>query len=621
MSDRARHEPDDELDALIAALPEVYQPIYGHGSYAASRDADLPRTAHVRRMVDVIASERDRPLRILDLGSAQGYFCFLLAERGHQVVGLEYLAQNIAVSRALADRNPALAVEFVHDDLNAVAELVSQSPFDLVLGLSVLHHMVHRDGLEATTSLIAALAAAVPFAMFEMARREEPVYWGPSQPADPRVTIASYPFIRQLGRSRTHLSHVARPLLFCSTSHAWVGGTLTPIRSYSEFSHPGAAPVLAGKRRYFHLDGSMVKISAQFDEVVDHALLDDLKQELRSERLVLDRLRAEGFDVPAVLEFVDEDGEVLLARTTQPGTLVSELLGSDDLDREEVIRQVAQDLARLESVGLFHRDLRTWNVLWDPESRRARLIDFGSIAGEPDDVTWPRDARFSFLLFLVAVTTGTPEELGIDVPRSVLPDPDAIPPRLLSLLARSWSLPARGHFFGCVAEFLDDPTELDPGDAPLVARWLHVIGSELEDTARRLGSQITDVTDEVITLRRDAQELRVELANRQADNETLVGQVLEAREHTAEVGLERDQYYDAYIATHKQVGYAHAELARLEAEIERLDAALEAARAEHDAERTRANGLERELTATLASSTWRLSAPARRALDLVRRRR
>src|SRR4051794_38627912 len=112
------------LDELISQLPERYQPLYGQERDDTSRSADAPRTEHILSTIDLVAGNLGRPLRILDLGSAQGYYCFLAAERHHHVVGLDYLPINVAVSRAIHDLHPQLSVEFVEGDIDGVAAMV-----------------------------------------------------------------------------------------------------------------------------------------------------------------------------------------------------------------------------------------------------------------------------------------------------------------------------------------------------------------------------------------------------------------------------------------------------------------------------------------------------------------
>ncbi len=190
------------LDELISQLPELYQPVYGRASDGTSRSADSPRTAHILSIIDLVEAHFGRPLRILDLGSAQGYYCFLAAERHHHATGVDYLPINIAVSRAIHAQHPELSVDFVEADLDGVAALVAEGDFDLVLGLSILHHIVHRNGHRATAALVQQLRDNVPFGLFEMALRDEPLYWAESLPDDPRVTLAPYEFIRELDTGR-----------------------------------------------------------------------------------------------------------------------------------------------------------------------------------------------------------------------------------------------------------------------------------------------------------------------------------------------------------------------------------------------------------------------------------
>ena len=436
------------LDELISQLPELYQPVYGRPSDGTSREADSPRTAQILSIIDLVAAHFGRPIRILDLGSAQGYYCFLAAERHHHAMGVDYLSINIAVSRAIHEQHPELSVEFVEADLNGVAALVAEGDFDLVLGLSILHHMVHRDGREATAALVQQLRDNVPFGLFEMALRDEPVYWAESLPDDPRATLAPYEFIRELAWSPTHLSDVERPLMYCSRSHALVNGQLCPILRYAESSHAAAASVHVGMRRYYDIPDGIVKIAARFGEVVDLELLADLQNEARQEREAIDKLTGSVIEVPSVIEFHDVPTEVLIAKTTFPGTLLSEVVTSLEADdRLSAFEQVLRQLADLETLGWYHTDLRTWNVVWDPTRRIARLIDHGALAQQPTDAAWPRDAYYSFVVFAIALWTGTADQPGLESPRAIVAEISHLPPRAARLLMTSVLSPRSTTFF------------------------------------------------------------------------------------------------------------------------------------------------------------------------------
>jgi O-antigen chain-terminating methyltransferase len=139
----------------------------------------------------------------------------------------------------------------------------------------------------------------------------------------------------------------------------------------------------------------LVKIAAQFVPS-DEAILGHLRQELRREAHVLSNLASTNIEAPRLIEFVDGANESLIIRTVYPGVLLSDVADilNDDL-KGLITGQVLDALADLEAHGLYHADLRLWNVVWDHDRRQAHLIDHGGIASFPDDAMWPNDAHFS----------------------------------------------------------------------------------------------------------------------------------------------------------------------------------------------------------------------------------
>ena len=285
------------LMTLVAELPEIYQPIYGLPLVQGARTADSDRIEVVAQMVDTVCQLVGRPLHILDLGSAQGYVAFRLSEAGHTVVGIEGLAQNVAVARAIQEQHPDRDVRFVEADILDCPSSVDLSEFDLVLGLSVLHHIVDRDGQDRAVELVATLAHHIPHGVFEMALDTEPVFWAPSLPTDPRATLAPFAFIREIGRTGTHLSEVRRPLLFASATHVLTGAGLREIRSWSDQAHHDATNV--GLRRHFMVGDDIVKIAARFVDGPDDDALAVYRHELRNEAHILELLTSQGSTRPA----------------------------------------------------------------------------------------------------------------------------------------------------------------------------------------------------------------------------------------------------------------------------------------------------------------------------------
>ena len=428
------------LMTLVAELPEIYQPIYGQPLVQGARTADSDRIDIVAQVVDKVGRLVGRPLRILDLGSAQGYIAFRLSEAGHTVVGVEGLAQNVAVARAIHEQHPELDVRFVEADILDCPSEVDLGGFDLVLGLSVLHHIVDRDGQERAVELVSTLAHHIPHGVFEMALASEPVFWASSLPADPRATLAPFAFIRELGRSGTHLSDVQRPLLFASGTHVLTGAGLRAIRSWSDQAHHDATN--PGLRRHFMVGDDVVKVAARFVDGTDDGVLAVYRNELRNEAHILELLGSQGLDVPRLVEFVDGADESILVRSSFPGVLLSVVAPSlNDEHRGLITGQVLDALAELEDRGLSHADLRLWNVIWDPDGLQAHLIDHGAVRTDPTDVMWPYDAYFSTLVWLVSLWGPFEDQIGGRVPRTSRIDDLDHPPRVAALIARLMTHP------------------------------------------------------------------------------------------------------------------------------------------------------------------------------------
>lgn len=72
-----------ELNAAVNSLPEFYQPIFNHEEW---NDKPLrncaDRLPYIKNIYDALSEKLQRPLRVLDLGCAQGFFSFHLANGG-----------------------------------------------------------------------------------------------------------------------------------------------------------------------------------------------------------------------------------------------------------------------------------------------------------------------------------------------------------------------------------------------------------------------------------------------------------------------------------------------------------------------------------------------------------
>jgi serine/threonine protein kinase len=114
-----------------------------------------------------------------------------------------------------------------------------------------------------------------------------------------------------------------------------------------------------------------------------------LRQKLRGDRTAVQRfLREAAFGArvthPTVVQTYDygeqdglhflalewADGELLVKFVRRSGPVAPALAA-------QIIHQIAEGLATAHAAGIIHRDLKPENIIYDPRTRRARLLDFG----------------------------------------------------------------------------------------------------------------------------------------------------------------------------------------------------------------------------------------------------
>lgn len=477
---------NDTLPALVASLPEVYQPIYGHPELSACAARECSDRLHdIFRIHDALQQQLQRPVRVLDLGCAQGFVSLSLAARGAQVSGLDFQAENIAVCRALAEEQTQASDSFQATfSVGRIEERLAQlapGQVDMVLGLSVFHHVVHRHGLTQVQHWLTKLAACCQVFIAELALREEPLYWGISQPESPRELLAGFAFVHEVARFATHLSAIQRPLYLASNRCCYLDGRLLPFEHWTSEPHAAAQGTHQNTRRYYFGADFVAK-----HFLFNHALGQRNRDELQREQAFLQHPPA-GFAAPACLLADSNDEAGWLVQGRQPGRQLLDLLRAGTY-REQTGRQLAvlaavlDQLVALEHAGLYHDDLRTWNVLVT-EDDQAHLIDFGSVSDKAQDCSWPGNLFLSLLIFVHELSSGEvepPEPL-----RSVAIGPWSLAEPFRRWAYAFWQRPASEWRFGLLRQLLDSVIQgeaLRADDQPATA--LSVWSAAMEDAYR-----------------------------------------------------------------------------------------------------------------------------------------
>jgi O-antigen chain-terminating methyltransferase len=408
--------------------------------------------------------------------------------------------------------------------------------------------------------------------------------------------------------------------MYCSRSHALVNGQLCPILRYAERSHTAAASVHVGMRRYYDIPDGIVKIAARFGEVVDLGLLADLQNEARQERDAIDKLTGSVIEVPSVIEFHDVPTEVLIAKTTFPGTLLSEMVTSLEAeDRLSAFEQVLRQLADLEALGWYHTDLRTWNVVWDATRGIARLIDHGALSQQPTDAAWPRDAYYSFVVFAIALLTGTADQPGLESPRAIAVEIPHLPHRAASLVMTSVLRPRRATFFQDAWELWNTsvPDQALP-EVPLALEWLFATGAMLHEEHADQRIEISSLERSLELLENAQSQTLTGYQELTTQYETLLQSysTLEATYAEAiDAYQQRDRDYNDVLESYQRIDdlyqAARQTLVETTADVVRTHDRLHQAFVDREAFAARAAELEQSIEAIRNTLSWRITKPLR----------
>lgn len=395
---------NNNIMKLASKLPEQYQPIYklDNLNNKSSRSCE-DRLDVLKGIVHELQREYGRSLRVLDLGCAQGYFCFNLACLGCEVTGVDLTTQNIALCNAIAENNPTLKCNFEHGDVVDKIDSVKPGDFDLVLGLSIFHHICYYQSKELVTTKFNELRKKCDVFLYEAALRTEPVFWAESLPEFPEKMIEHFPFYCKLGTFKTHLSGVVRPMFFCSSKFWYVDNNLERFNNVKHFAHSQGV-AMDGVRRYYYSEEKFLKLYYFRKEYVSEQKK-QITNEIENYRNYAD---IESAVTPSFIsgQLYEEWGYVVLKKID--GFLISELLRKEsfDIPVKYILTVILDFLENLEEKNLYYSDLRTWNVMLT-KNNELKVIDIASINNKPEDCDWPYNIYVNFILFVYEITNGS----------------------------------------------------------------------------------------------------------------------------------------------------------------------------------------------------------------------
>ena len=138
---------------------------------------------------------------LLDLGCAEGFFVHQAARSGYLALGVDADVLRLSLAQASATLNKVQGAGFMYAELTP--EFIDTlPPYDAVLFLSVLHHIMYERGVDYARDYMSRLKAKVgKFMIFDMAQSNETRHaWAkllPDMGSDPHAWIAE--FLRSAG--------------------------------------------------------------------------------------------------------------------------------------------------------------------------------------------------------------------------------------------------------------------------------------------------------------------------------------------------------------------------------------------------------------------------------------
>ena len=117
------------------------------------------------RFDTMIQSLPHQPFTCLDIGCNEGYFTFKMAEKGAYCLGVDAGRNEIMIADALAKIHKVNNISFVN--LSVDSKIARLFPtFDVVIFMSVFHHLVRHNGLDDAKATLTSLSSICGKYMF-----------------------------------------------------------------------------------------------------------------------------------------------------------------------------------------------------------------------------------------------------------------------------------------------------------------------------------------------------------------------------------------------------------------------------------------------------------------------
>lgn len=376
------------INYYVEKLPEIYQHIYNHPEFNKTSRTCEDREQYIVQVVSALQKKLNKKnIKVLDLGCAQGYFSLTLANMGCQVKGIDFCKENIELCNALNEEN-GFNSEFVEGKITKeVIDSIENEEYDVILFLSVVHHICNENGFEYARNLFTTLADKSKVVIAELAVKTEPLYWNKNLPQNYDEWFKDVAFFNELSMIPTHLSEIERPLLVYSNKMVYCN-----LKFYDFSSHKFKGYDYKScdfDRRYYFSDDYLIKYYRGIQRVITDEIIREANFIKEHQDISF---------LPKLINLSQEINTIVVYQIKKGELLIDKLIKHEEIDVVKLAIDIINQLIELEEINYYHGDLRIWNVC--KFDKNYFLIDFGNIQKDiKDNVAVMFNPDFSYTVF------------------------------------------------------------------------------------------------------------------------------------------------------------------------------------------------------------------------------
>ena len=358
---------DFELEDAVHALPEVYQPVYGHEYKFKYKRESINRVNKIKTVCKNSQSHLKRKLRILDVGCAQGYLSFNLSKYCKTIDAVDGCLQNINLCNLINRKFNLNNIKFYHTD---VLKFEFSHEYDLIIIFNVIHHICHQNSIDITLEFLRKIRQESKVSLLELTNRNENHEWSTSLPESNEIFTEIFDFSDTICEFNNHINDKKRPLIIGSKNLVYFNETFLEFKQKLNHSHKFERNVHKGLKSYFYCKDIIIK---QYKNIEDNYLRKELQKEKSFYNVHVRNIKNYALIYNGIYSS-------FLVREKISGILLYEFLEKSNIETKVlIIERIIEQLANYEKKGFYHNDLRLWNILIDSE-KNVHIIDYASFA-------------------------------------------------------------------------------------------------------------------------------------------------------------------------------------------------------------------------------------------------